>query len=361
MEVVYLASKLGAERVRKEYPQAITDADKARCNKAMLIIHVTGGTEELAREIVERCKPKLLMIGSIGKWNSFPASLETATYFSKASFLFPSEISLGMSILSRAEKLMNSKVLVIGDVSPWLIASKIDLGEFGFEVEKVEIEELGKVNEEVERALKAGGEVKVDLTCPLRLHSAILSKIKNHRGVLIDCFSLLSKFGCTPCISVAMLSARGIIATCEADPLGFLSQALGYVATGLVGTLYNVAEVAEDKVLLAHCTTNITMIDEYEIVTHFESGRPAGVRGRIVEGERVTAFKVSPNLKEMAIGEGEVIKGPEREVCRTQIWVRGVRIPLGFGNHFVLIRGQWRRSLEIAAALFGFKVINVES
>ncbi len=361
MKVVYMASRLGIERVRGEYPQAVTDPERVECDKAMFLIHVTGGTEEIAKKIVERCKPRLLMIGSIGKWNSFPASLETIAYFKKAGFVYPNEIGLGTAIMSRAEKLLGSKILMIGDVSPWLIASKIDLERFGFVVEKAEIEELGEVNEDVERALRAGGRVSTELTCPLRLHSAILKRIREHRGVLIDCFSLLSRFGCTPCISVALLSARGIIATCEADPLGFLSQALGYVATGTVGTLFNVAEVEDDKVLFAHCTTNITMVDEYEITTHFESGRPAGIMGKIEKGERVTVVKVNPNLKEVAVGEGTVIEGPRREACRTQIWVEGLKILLGFGNHFVVIRGNWRRNLEIASGLYGFKVINIES
>ena len=109
-------------------------------------------------------------------------------------------------------------------------------------------------------------------------------------------------------------------------------------------------DIENSKMILAHCTLPLNMVDKYYFDTHFESGIGVAIKGYLKE-EKVTIFKLSKNLKDYYVTTGTIIKNlEETNLCRTQIEITvddNIEYFLNrpFGNHHVVIYGDYKKDI----------------
>ena len=108
-------------------------------------------------------------------------------------------------------------------------------------------------------------------------------------------------------------------------------------------------DVAENTMVLAHCTMPYDMAKSYGYDTHFESGIGVAIKGELKE-EPVTVLRLAKDLKTYWVAEGRIVGNlSESSLCRTQI---EVRLDDGYsvadllhapcGNHQIVFYGRHR-------------------
>ena len=151
---------------------------------------------------------------------------------------------------------------------------------------------------------------------------------------------------------LALLNKEGVVATCEGDVPTMISMHLLNKLTNQVGFQANPSriDVENKKMILAHCTLPLNMVNKYNLDTHFESGIGVAIKGYLKE-EKVTIFKLSKNLKDYYVTTGTIIKNlEESNLCRTQIEVSiddNIEYFLNrpYGNHHVVIYGDYKNDI----------------
>jgi len=125
-----------------------------------------------------------------------------------------------------------------------------------------------------------------------------------------------------------------------------LSMYLMKKITGQPGFQANPSRIDTEKreIVFAHCTLPIDMAESYRVMTHYESGIGVALRGKMKKMD-VTIFKLSNNLKDYYIAEGEIIENLEDDnLCRTQIKIKlddvGYFLNNPYGNHHVIVYGK---------------------
>ncbi len=345
--------------------------DSKLCDNVMVVYVVTGGTENQLLELYEACKPKFLLVGAFPKRNSLAAALEALSSLPRGGLYVirgESDVEAVRAIAKRASRVVNSKVLLIGGVAPWLVEtpSEETLKEkMGLEVIEVGLGELerahsnSKVSEEEVKSLISGAsKVEVDenaLTEALKVKEALRALLDSYgaNSLAINCFEAIKRLDVTPCLALSLLNSSGTPSACEGDLLSLTSQWLAYVAYGSVGGIFNVVEVLGRRVALAHCTAPMIMLDEYELVRHYETNVPVAVKGKVLPGRSFVALRLNRDLGEPVIWTGESVKGPELDACVTQIWME-VRELYGLrGNHRVLVEASSLAELYATLNSFG--------
>ncbi|MCK4272485.1 hypothetical protein KAX22_07525 [bacterium] len=114
-------------------------------------------------------------------------------------------------------------------------------------------------------------------------------------------------------------------------------------------------DVENSTLWLAHCTVPRSMVGEYRLRSHFESGLGVGIRGKLAAGP-VTLLRIGGKVMEQIwLAEGEIIQTGETEnLCRTQAKVRltgggraGDLLRAPLGNHLVLVPGHHAGRLRV--------------
>ncbi len=359
-------------------------APRLRGADALFIAVLTGGSSRVVRSIATVASGKPLILLAHGYHNSFASALSAKSrleaeghrvYLIEAER--PSEIVDEAAVAVRAVRaiveLSKAKVVelnareVRGEA---LQAASI----FGFRVETVPPEELDRLLESVDTREVAsyvkqhfdlGGAEEEKLDGPMRL-AAVAMKMVRERGasaVTIDCFPFIVAKGYTPCLMMAYLLDEGVVAACEADYRALVLLYLAKMLTGKPGWIANPSHYnpSDNTLLLAHCTAATSLGSYAALLPHFETGRPYAVHVRLEPGV-YTMTALSPDMKTLAFGLVEVIESGmfTGGRCRTQAVVKFVEEedPAPFpekavSNHHILIRGDVRRELSIAAKLLG--------
>lgn len=350
------------------------------------IIYVrTGGTEGIFKSIF--CKEGSLNIPdgmpvrllTSGKSNSLAASMEILSFLNRAGW--PGEILHGSAeeIALRLRDgftkggknhvkeygmgriLEGYKVGVVGKPSDWLISSDVDYAvakeRLGVEIVDIDINELVGLAEEPDRKWLEGLELNPpnkpkfgksisgkDFSGSMDIYCAMKTLVKRYglAGVSLRCFDLLTAPGNTGCMALAILNSQGVVATCEGDIPTLLSMCIAHRKFGISGFQANLSRIDGDKMLFAHCTVPLNMVEEYSYDTHFESGIGVAVHGVLPAGA-ARIFKLSPDCSEMFLEDVEILENQYNDcLCRTQILVDApgladyfLRSPIG--NHHVII------------------------
>ena len=350
------------------------------------IIYVrTGGTEGIFKSIF--CKEGSLNIPdgmpvrllTSGKSNSLAASMEILSFLNRAGW--PGEILHGsaeeialrlrggftkggknhVKEYDMGRILEGYKVGVIGKPSDWLISSDVDYAvakeRLGVEIVDIDINELVGLAEEPDRKWLEGLKLNPpnkpkfgksisgkDFSGSMDIYCAMKTLVERYglAGVSLRCFDLLTALGNTGCMALAILNSQGVVATCEGDIPTLLSMCIAHQKFGISGFQANLSRIDGDKMLFAHCTVPLNMVEEYSYDTHFESGIGVAVHGVLPAGA-ARIFKLSPDCSEMFLEDVEILENQYNDcLCRTQILVDApgladyfLRSPIG--NHHVII------------------------
>lgn len=350
------------------------------------IIYVrTGGTEGIFKSIF--CKEGSLNIPdgmpvrllTSGKSNSLAASMEILSFLNRAGW--PGEILHGsaeeialrlrggftkggknhVKEYDMGRILEGYKVGVIGKPSDWLISSDVDYAvakeRLGVEIVDIDINELVGLAEEPDRKWLEGLKLNPpnkpkfgksisgkDFSGSMDIYCAMKTLVERYglAGVSLRCFDLLTALGNTGCMALAILNSQGVVATCEGDIPTLLSMCIAHQKFGISGFQANLSRIDGDKMLFAHCTVPLNMVEEYSYDTHFESGIGVAVHGVLPAGA-ARIFKLSPDCSEMFLEDVEILENQYNDcLCRTQILVEApgladyfLRSPIG--NHHVII------------------------
>ena len=327
-----------------------------------LILIQSGGSEGLFLENISKLKGPFYLL-TYGNNNSLAASLEILSYLKDNNL--EGEVLHGSNeyIIKRIKELTKINVKyrfgIIGKPSDWLIASNVNY-ENAKRLHNIELIDI-PINKVSDYYFKSINDYNLkfkydskEIDKALKLHK-VLNKIKeeyNLNGLTIRCFDLLEKLKTTSCLSLALLNKEGIVATCEGDVPTMISMHILNRVTNQIGFQANPSriDIENKKMILAHCTLPLNMVNRYNLDTHFESGIGVAIKGYLKE-EKVTIFKLSKNLKDYYVTTGTIIKNlEESNLCRTQIEVSiddNIEYFLNrpYGNHHVVIYGDYKNEI----------------
>ena len=344
-----------------EYLFNIVDIDELYDADLSLILIQSGGSEGLFLKQLPKLKEPFYLL-TYGNNNSLAASLEILSYI-KDNNLNGEVLHGNVDYLKeRIQTLINKKIKlgVIGQPSDWLIASNVDynaaLALHNIELVDINIEQVVNYYN-AEEPIYNNKYIynKEEVAKALRLHNALV-KIKEENylsGLTIRCFDLLSKLNTTSCLSLALFNENGITATCEGDIPSMISMHILNKITGCPGFQANPSRIniKDKKMILAHCTLPLNMVDSYTLDSHFESGIGVAIKGELKE-EVITIFKLSRNLKDYYVSTGKIIRNLyESNLCRTQIELsvdNNIEYFLNrpYGNHHIVMYGDHKEKIE---------------
>ena len=191
---------------------------------------------------------------------------------------------------------------LIGEASPWLIASGIDkeaLSErCGVSFREISIgtladKYLGYRELWKNHTLSAGARAELDevlcrFSCSLEgdrttedlsdaaimyLALASICKEEHLDAVTVKCFDLLSSCKTTACLALALLNDNGVIAGCEGDIPSICTMLAVYKALGRPSFMANPASIDSDNLSIdfAHCTIPTAMVENCTLPSQCES------------------------------------------------------------------------------------------
>ncbi len=333
--------------------------------------------------------------------NSLPASLEVLARLrqtggiGKVVYLTGDRqadqrgLDRALRLADTRRRLSAARIGLVGEPSDWLAASMPDPRRvtegWGPRVVRIAIDDLMQAYEEEvvggplapaaaalkEAFIKGAREVREpsddDLTRAAAVYAALRRLADIHRldAMTVRCFDLVLRAKTTGCLALSALTDEGLIAGCEGDLPTTLTMMLLAYNSGGTPFMANPARVdrAGGSLWLAHCTVGRSLLDDYTVRSHFESGLGVGIQGTVPAGPVTLARIGGVDLDRLYVAEGELTaNGREEDLCRTQVRIKldgGVdyflRRPLG--NHHVLIRGHWQEDLAAYADLVGVRLV----
>ena len=240
---------------------------------------------------------------------------------------------------------------LIGEASPWLIASGIDKEALckrcGVSFREISIgtladKYLGYRELWKNHTLSAGARAELDevlcrFSCSLEgdrttedlsdaaimyLALASICKEEHLDAVTVKCFDLLSSCKTTACLALALLNDNGIIAGCEGDIPSICTMLAVYKALGKPSFMANPASIDSDNLSIdfAHCTIPTVMVESCTLPSHFESGIGIGINGEVPLGNYTLCKLSGKTLERSLICNGRLVKGEYlSNRCRTQV------------------------------------------
>jgi len=386
------------EGISRDYVAALSamggerwDADQLTDPHLLLILVLTGGSEQVVLDLVETrwaAVPgePVFLIAHPGD-NSLPASLEVLARLQQDGargrifYLKGPEDAAGLAQIQRAvadlavqRALRSTRIGLIGDPSDWLVASMpgadvveaawgpkvvpIPLSELEARIEAIPASAVtGKVASLVAEASAVEEPSEAELTDAARVHAALRQLVDEHDldAVTLRCFDLVLNLQTTGCVGLAELTDAGVIAACEGDLVTTVGMIWAHHLVDETPWMANPARLDEagNSVWLAHCTIARGMVEDYRLRSHFESGLGVGIQGSLPQGP-VTLFRTGGvAMDRLWVAEGEITDvGDAENLCRTQAGIqltRGhvtdlLRAPLG--NHVVLVPGHHADRLQ---------------
>ena len=366
--------------------------DDSKNTMSLFIIVVTGGTEgQIIQLINERRKEFLnesVYLIAHPFNNSLPASLETLARLQQDGidgqiiyFNSPDDadgINKINSIVagnSVAEQLSRTKIGLVGKPSDWLVASspspELVKSTWGPEVVELDIDEVMKIVSELTDAeisemltsLTENANTIVepnsdDLKNNVKVYLALKRITEKHKldAITIRCFDLVLDIKTTGCFGLAQLNDDGYIAGCEGDLISTIGMLWTYKMTNKIPWMANPSQLnsSENSLWLAHCTVPRSLVKNYEVRSHFESGLGVGIQGYFPNGP-VTLLRLGgKNIDKIWLAEGDIINtGNSENLCRTQIEIKlssghvNELLTEPLGNHITMISGHHANILKV--------------
>jgi L-fucose isomerase-like protein len=363
----------------------VNDASLVDLGPGLEQVHVfigTGGTE---KQVIESLKkhgnPKRVVLLSHDKSNSLPAAMEIRSYLEQqgtAAHIVHGPLPELLERISRwleasqiLQKIWGRRIGVIGQPSSWLVGSSVDTSlaakVWGLSVVPISFEtlihnlpppsphELGS-----EELCKNASNTLIsidDRADAVRVKNAMKQIMVDYHlsAITVECFKLLESNRISGCLALSEINnMEEYVAGCEGDFPSVFTMLLVKSISGSPSFMANVTDVNEEEntAVFAHCTVPTKIVEDYDIVTHFETGLSAAVRGRFAEQE-VTILKVhGSDLTSYWASSGTIVENLSDELaCRTQVRVR-LEKPVAYflehslANHHILVPGNYVEAID---------------
>jgi L-fucose isomerase-like protein len=352
---------------------------------------VTGGTEEKVLKLQSERKKIIendtVILLAHPNNNSLPASLEILARLlqdgkrGKIVYLddntnknWPDTLEKVVRHLTVFHQMKKTKVGLIGKPSDWLVASMPEFTTikniWGPTIINIELEELKSCIAEIkdeqisydhhyftDRATEVKEPSKKELKNVVKVYAALKQLIHKYEltSVSVRCFDLVTDLKTTGCYALSKLNDDGIIAGCEGDLVSTLGMMWANYLTDQIIWMANPAQLDEsnNSIWLAHCTVPTSMVENYKLRSHFESGLGVGIQGELSKG-KVTVLRIGgKNLEKIWVSNGEILEsGASENLCRTQVKVKlhgsakvSDLLTEPLGNHLLLMRGSYAKEL----------------
>ena len=332
--------------------------------KGLIIAVATGGTEKMILKLHDKSRLPILLIAT-SLSNSLAASLEVSTALKKlhavSKILYydfweqvnADEVFSNMKLLETYSSIINARIGLVGDPSPWLVASSVNLenlrDKLRIEFVKIELEELYA---EYEKARIASHDRKAI--------EKLLSMSKK-----VD---LVLEKGVTACLALSLLNSEGVIAGCEGDQQAVLTMLILSRISGEPCWMANPVRInkSSNELFLAHCTVPLKIVKFYKLNTHYETGLSVGIDGEISSKTAVTVARINEDVSKILLAKGVIVDSSMgyEKYCRTQVKVKIIGdveklLDKSFGNHLVMVLGDHEEQLKNFAEMFDIEIVEL--
>ena len=346
---------------------------------------ITGGTEaqvlDLQKLRDEKSKNEEIILLAYESNNSLAASMELLARFNQIGktgrIIYlpadekPENITANIQALKGKDQLTGSSIGEVGTPSDWLVASSPSAEtvkeNWGVDVIPIKMEELKNLFSEVtDEECQENFEELInnlqaiieptnkDIINNIKVYIVMKRLVKKYDldAVTLRCFDLVLDLGTTGCFALSRLNDEGIIAGCEGDMVSTIGMLLVYKKTGRIPWMANPSRLnlINNSLIIAHCTVPRTIVKDYTIRSHFESGIGVGIQGTFQRGD-VTIFRIGGNnLDKIWQANGEIVStSKEEDLCRTQIEVKlnsdcnvADLLTNPLGNHLIIVLGIFK-------------------
>jgi L-fucose isomerase-like protein len=174
---------------------------------------------------------------------------------------------------------------------------------------------------------------------------------------------LIEKYKATGCLALSLLNDQNIVSGCEGDVPAAVSMIVARHFSNKPVFMANPARVKNDEALFAHCTVPCSLLNDFELKSHFESNLGLAIAGHFNEG-KATLFKISSDAEHFAVFSG-IIKpcNHQDNLCRTQVrfiaeGLEKYLLEKPLGNHQILVSGDYSKQLEKYCVISGLNKVN---
>lgn len=335
-----------------------------------IILFMSGGSERRAISLIGPGHPVMLL--SIRGNNAYAAATEVMAWVlnnNRFAILSDALEALETGLLNRWrhtviiwKSLSGQRAGLIGSVSEWLVASDVPaerlLRVFNVILEEIPWNTLPDYTQQEPDTSLVNRFRRSDLP-GLDEAARVLTllrqtaSVRGLSAIAVECFSLVQQRKVTACLALAQLNTEGMVAACEGDLASLAGMMLMRAATGHIPWMANTTGITGNRLLLSHCTAGFNLVNDVNLVTHYETGLSLAVKGTVTASD-VTLFRFSGSLDRAFIAEGMVVSHPVvANACRTQAeielssqsveWLR--KHPLG--NHLLMVPGKHSEVLTL--------------
>ena len=352
--------------------------------RGILFILATGGIEHVVLDSLEEYTGPVVVVG-LPYANSVSSLAELSPILRGRASIIPlpgmgkeysglvTDILHGLNAASR---IRGSKIVLIGEPSPWLLHDPLNLvKKLGVRVEVMSVDDFINVFRDVDgwdealRVLERAEESDLAPGEPnrsIRVARAVFDAVKRLGGDAVSpaCIRFLRYTGANACLAHALQGMGGIVVGCEGDVAATLSLQLASYTIGGPAWQANIAGAWRNRLLLAHCSAPIDYSHRFRLRRHFITGGSVTVES-IIEADWVTLLRLDPGGARATIVEARVIDNNPgyRYQCETQLLVEANGVELvrrGSGNHYAVIPGRLGFRLSVAVESLGLEAEHVE-
>ena len=285
------------------------------------------------------------------------------------------QIADGVHGLDVRRALRQTRIGLVGEPSDWLVASmpspatvratwgpevvEVNLGEVQEMIRAVPRDALAPhIASLVDQATDVREPSSSEIADVVRVYTALEQVAEQHNldAITVRCFDLVVDMKTTGCFALAQLTDNGTIAGCEGDLLSTVGLLWAHKLLGEIPWMANPAQLDEEKnsLWLAHCTVPRTIVQDYCLRSHFESGLGVGIQGSLPTGP-VTLLRIGgKGMDRLWLAEGDIIQtGNAEDLCRTQVEIQIAHggtvedlLSAPLGNHLVLVKGHHLARLQ---------------
>lgn len=345
-----------------------------------ILFFLTGGSEQSA---IKQVKEGVfyILIGSKHD-NSYSSATEVkAALNSKTikSVLLDEEEDTTKEFLNNFLKikrglnsLKNKRLGLIGEVSEWLISSTITsetlYSKLGVKLIKVPWSKIDhfsnfKVSEPFLKSFEGRGQI--DLSDTARVNGMLEEVVRkwNLDAISVECFPLVHNEGVTACLPLSNFNDKGVPAGCEGDITAIIGMMLAKEIIGSIPWIANINKVTEEYCLFSHCTIAKGLVENFTVMTHFETGKGSAIAGDFKDNS-VTIFRLDNTLSNAFISSSQIIDRPKScSACRTQIKVELTKHQVyllkekPLGNHHLIFPGDCEKLLRTMCNVMDINIL----